>query len=76
MWGKIFICLIGHVANNKFAKSVSYIVDGKTVKTIELDAECMPKSVSVPLNYGLQMKIISSGNGNQTEVGIGNIIVK
>lgn len=64
-------CVVGHTSENGKSKTVTFIVDGKSVKTVELEEECMPKKVSIPLKYGLQMKIVSSA-----EIGIGNMIVK
>ena len=75
-------CVIGHTAYNTQSKTVSFVIDGKTVKTVELEPECMPKTISVPLNYGLQMKIlvdnglIGYGNSFSAKVGIANMIVK
>ncbi|MBR3933059.1 MAG: hypothetical protein IKJ68_04000 [Clostridia bacterium] len=75
---KTLECLIGHSEHNTVSKTVSFIVDGKTVKTVELEAECMPKTVSVPLNYGLQLKIVINNDvhNNLNAVGIANMILK
>lgn len=68
-------CTIGHSDAEQSKKSVSFLVDGKVVKTIELEPECLPKKVSIPVSYGLQLKIIADG-GLNNNVGIGNITVK
>ena len=73
-------CVVGHTNYNTTEKNLSFIVDGKTVKTVCLEAECMPKNISVPLNYGLQMKIVVATakptDNYKAEIGIGNMIVK
>lgn len=67
---------VGHVddSNMKDA-SVSFIVDGKLVKEIQVGAEDLPKTVSIPVNYGLQLKIVANSSGNDPSVGFGNITV-
>lgn len=69
-------CTIGHVEGNQKEKSVSFIVDGKTVKTVEIEPEELPKTVSIPVSYGLQLKIISGDDGSWDRIGIGNITVR
>lgn len=73
-------CTVGHTGDNQEAKSVAFIVDGRTVKEIVLEAEALPKTVSIPVNYGLQLKIIRTENEDggyySNSVGIGNITVK
>ncbi len=72
-------CTIGHSGDNQEAKSVAFMVDGKIVKEVDLEAEDMPKTVSIPVSYGLQLKILrteSDGYYYSTGVGIGNITVK
>ncbi len=65
-------CTVGHSDsyNTNRDRSVSFIVDGKVVQTVELEASTLPKKVSIPLKYGLQLKIIFSSG-----VGIGNMTV-
>ena len=65
-------CTVGHTDHEQNTKSVSFIVDGKVVKEVELEPECLPKKVSIPVQYGLQMKIQASGS----HIGIGNMTVK
>lgn len=68
-------CTVGHVDGDNYANnSVTFLVDGKVVKTVELEAECLPKTVSIPLSYGLQLKII--GGEDWDDIGIGNMTVK
>lgn len=55
--------------------SVSFIVDGKTVKTYELDGYAMPQRVTIPLNYGLQLKVCTSDNLD-CGTGFANITLK
>ena len=66
-------CTIGHTDDEqKEGKSVSFIVDGRVVEEIELEPECLPKKVSIPVSYGLQLKIQFSSR----DMGIGNITVR
>lgn len=70
-------CTIGHTKNEGYDKSISFFVDGKLVKTVTLEAERLPKKVSIPLSNGLQLKIMSNKNDSLNGgVGIGNIILK
>ena len=65
-------CTIGHTDRVQNEKSVSFILDGRTVKEIELEPEELPKTVSIPVSYGLQLKIL----GDSRYIGIGNITVR
>lgn len=70
---------IGHVDDSGMQDtSVSFIVDGKVVKEIHVGAEDLPKTVSIPVNYGLQLKILTTDleDGGWPYVGFGNITVK
>lgn len=71
-------CTIGHSELEGYAKSVSFLVDGKIVETIELEPDCLPKKVNVSLQYGLQLKIIVNEvpDGKMSGIGIGNITVR
>ena len=75
---KTLNCTVGHTDANMSEKTVSFVVDGKTVKTVELESGCLPKDISVPLNNGLQLKIVTNviTPNSYTYVGIGNMIVK
>jgi len=69
---------IGHVDGSGMQDtSVSFIVDGKVVKEVYVGMEDLPKTISIPVNYGLQMKIITSDleSGGWPYVGFGNITV-
>lgn len=68
-------CTVGHATDNQLEKTVYFIVDGKTVKEITLGAEEMPKKVSIPVSYGLQLKIMSDKSDENGYIGIGNITV-
>ena len=69
-------CTIGHVYSSDYDQSVSFIVDGKLVEEVSIPAGEMPKTVSIPLNNGLQLKIIRNNGGTYQYIGLGNIIVK
>ena len=71
-------CVIGHVTNEEYAKSVSFIVDGKIVDTIRIEPDSLPKKVRIPLKYGLQLKIMVNeiDDGKMSGVGIGNITIQ
>ena len=72
-------CTVGHSGDNQEAKSVAFMVDGKIVEEVDLEAESMPKTISIPVSYGLQLKILrteSDGYYYSTGVGIGNITVR
>lgn len=68
-------CTVGHVGNSDKEQSVSFIVDGKLVKEVTVEAGEMPKSISIPLNYGLQLKIVRDDNLTYKYIGLGNITV-
>ena len=63
---------IGHTDHYGNDKTITFIVDGKVIEEIELPAESLPKTVSIPLNYGLQLKI----TGSTGEFGLADIIVR
>lgn len=67
-------CTVGHIEHNQEAKRVTFIVDGKTVKEVELEPEALPKKVSIPVQYGLQLKIVTGEESGY--IGLGNITVK
>lgn len=70
-------CVIGHTACENREKSVTFIVDGHTVKTFILEPESLPQKVTIPLNNGLQLKIVGEANTTSVKsLGIGNMIVK
>ena len=73
-------CTVGHTGDNQEPKSIAFIVDGRTVQEVELEAEALPKTVSIPVNYGLQLKIIRTNNDDgyfySNGIGVGNITVR
>lgn len=47
------------------------------LKTVTIEAECLPKKVVIPLNYGLQLKIVTNTNSWVSDhIGIGNMQVQ
>jgi len=67
---------IGHISHHQNQKTIYFIVDGKTVKEVTISSEAMPRKISVPLNYGLQLKIVADDVNQDGYTGIANIIVK
>lgn len=62
---------VGHEDGaSKYDSTISFIVDGRVVKEVELAARELPKTISVPLNHGLQLKIATDSG-----VGLGDITV-
>lgn len=68
-------CTVGHATDNQLEKTVYFIVDGKTVKEVTLGAEELPKKISIPVSYGLQLKIMSDKSDERGYIGLGNITV-
>ncbi|MBQ8836007.1 MAG: hypothetical protein IJ002_00700 [Clostridia bacterium] len=67
---------IGLVDDNQmYDTTVCFYVDGKLVKEIDIEADGLPKTVSIPVNYGLQLKILVPET-NYTVIGFGNITVE
>lgn len=54
---------VGHVDNGNFGgnSTLHILVDGKPVQDIELTGDMQTKHVSVPVNYGLQVKFAREG---------------
>ena len=66
--------VIGHVdGSNMTDNTVSFFIDGKLVDKISVGAEDMPKTVSLPVNYGLQLKVVVS---DYSKIGFGNITIQ
>lgn len=63
-------CTVGHYKYSDDDRQVSFIVDGNVIKTVDIPAGSLPTEVSIPLTYGLQLKIIAN-----SYVGIGNMTV-
>ncbi len=58
--------------------TISFIVDDKLVESVDMNHGDLPKKVTVPLNNGLQLKIVNPGGMGSAykDFGFGNIIVK
>lgn len=70
---------VGHVDGSELTEEdqdIYFYVDGKLVKEISIGSEEMPKSVSVPVNYGLQLKVLKGEKAYWAEAGFGNITVR
>ena len=68
---------VGHIdGTDLHDQTLSFIVDGKTVKEITVEAEALPKTISIPVNYGLQLKVINDDGWHSSSVGLGNITIK
>lgn len=71
---------LGHVDNQGDDDTdIHFFIDRKLVKTITLIGGELPKKVSLPVNYGLQLKIVAenaSNGGNYSDIGFGNITVE
>lgn len=55
---------------------VAFIVDGKQVAAYTVEKGDYPKEITVPLNYGLQLKIVTIDNSGWGTIGLGNIIIE
>lgn len=60
----------GHLNNDM---RITFIVDGKTTAEFDIEPESFPKNVTVPLNHGLQLKIVTNGGD---DIGLANVIVE
>ena len=69
---------IGHVDKTATAaRHVSFLLDGKTIKELDVEPEDLPRSISIPVNYGLQLKVVvTSDDISNTGIGFGNITVQ
>ncbi len=55
---------VGHVDGDGTEASTIYIyIDGTVAKEIEVTGDMQTKHISIPVNYGLQMKIVKDGFG-------------
>ena len=65
---------VGHVDDSGMNdNTASFFVDGRLVDEITIGAEDMPRTVSIPVSYGLQLKVVVSEFGST--IGFGNITV-
>lgn len=72
-------CVIGHPDNVLDCRdsTVTFYVDGNVVKEVELKKDELPKTISIPLNYGKQLNIKTSFTGpDGSGIGISNITVE
>lgn len=68
---------VGHVDGSDMTdQDIYFYVDGKLVKEVSVGAEDMPKTVSIPVNYGLQLKVLRGTEEYWGTVGFGNITVR
>lgn len=71
-------CTVGHPDNTNGMDNdltIRFYVDQKLVKEFELYGGELPEQISIPLNYGLQLKI-ETNNDRITGIGIANITVE
>lgn len=68
--------VIAPVDGNEDPSGIAFLVDGKNVAEYVVKEGDYPKTISVPLNYGLQLKIVTIDGEGRYETGLGNIIVK
>ena len=67
------------MGNEKYTNgTISFIVYDKLVKTVDMNHGALPQKVIVPLNNGLQLKILNPGGTDSFyhDFGFANIIVK
>lgn len=71
---------VGHVDGSRMytdeEQDIYFYVDGKLVKEISVGCEDMPKTVSIPVNYGLQLKVVKGEEAYCAYAGFGNITVR
>lgn len=70
---------VGHVDGSDLTEEdqdIYFYVDGKLVKEISIGSESMPKTVSIPVNYGLQLKVLKGEKAYWADAGFGNITVR
>ena len=64
---------LGPVDGSGSPALVRFVVDGTTVAEYDVETGDMPKDITVPLNYGEQLRIEMPGID---DTGLGNIIVR
>lgn len=69
---------MGHLDGTlDYDTTVMFFVDGNLVREIEVGSEDLAKTYSIPVNYGLQLKILCNRvNYSGARVGFANISVK
>lgn len=67
---------IAPVDGNDDPSGIAFIVDGNNVAEYIVNAGDYPKEISIPLNYGLQLKIVTITGAGGDATGLGNITVR
>ncbi len=68
--------VIAPVDGGNDPSDIAFLVDGKKVAEFVVEGGDYPKTISVPLNHGLQLKIVAIDDSGHDETGLGNITVK
>ena len=67
---------VGHVDGSRaLDRTVSFIVDGDVVRELEINSDDLAKTMSIPVEYGLQLKILANG-GSTANTGFADITVE
>lgn len=67
--------VLGHIDGTYNSdKNIQFFLDDKLVYEYEVSSSNLPKTISIPLNYGLQLRIVTTNRDGRT--GFGNIILK
>lgn len=71
----------GHIDSSGYSSqsdaTLTFIVDGRVVEEIDIDAGRLPQMVSIPLNHGLQLKIVCTTDAFwEPHVGLANITIR
>ena len=67
---------VGHVDGSRaLDRTISFIVDGEVVRDLEIDSDDLAITVSIPVEYGLQLKILTNG-GSTAATGFADISVE
>ena len=67
---------IAPVDGNTEPSGIAFIVDGRNVAEYTVETGDYPKEITVPLNYGLQLKIVTISGEGRSATGLGNITVR
>ena len=69
---------IGRLDGSKMIDmTVSFFLDQKLIKTVDVSSEAMPQTISIPVEHGLQLKILVTNNqGGGSGLGFGNVTIK
>ena len=70
--------MVGHIDGSPMTgQTASFFVDGKLIKEVHVDADDLPIEVSIPVNFGLQLKIVTAcDEPSISRIGFGNITVQ